>query len=261
MLCFQRLTCFGVVLLSAATLQKENRVMLGFTRMLLSAIVCLSLLVGTVCGASDLPPWIVEKGLQGDPRVGVGCLPVTLYDGWEGNAVDPTGKKDSTKAIRQAIHDAYQFDMVCFFPTGTYLVSDTLECVQRVIPRKAGKDNKNYFPAKKEFTLVGSTKGARPVIKLANHSESFLKDWRHPIRVNFFPAASICLLLLAIAYGAIALLFLFHGAFHLFRVLISFLSESVRSVKKSLTFCPNINVFMNALFEHIILSISGNTSL
>ena len=147
--------------------------MLGFTRMLFSAIVCLSLLVGTVLGVSDLPPWIVEKGLQGDPRVEVGCLPVTLYDGWEGNAVDPTGKKDSTKAIRQAIHDAYQFDMVCFFPIGTYLVSDTLECVQRVIPRKAGKDNKNYFPAKKEFTLVGSTKGARPVIKLANHSPGF----------------------------------------------------------------------------------------
>lgn len=46
------------------------------------------------------------------------------------------------------------------------------------------------------FLLLMITYAAR----LANHSESFKKDWHHPIRVNFFPAVSICLLLFAVGY-------------------------------------------------------------
>jgi len=37
--------------------------------------------------------------------------------------------------------------------------------------------------------------------KVLRHREQAAKDWRHPVRVNFFPAISICFLLLAIAYG------------------------------------------------------------
>lgn len=46
------------------------------------------------------------------------------------------------------------------------------------------------------FILLMVTYAAR----LANHSDDFKKDWHHPIRVNFFPAISICFLLFAIGY-------------------------------------------------------------
>jgi tellurite resistance protein len=46
------------------------------------------------------------------------------------------------------------------------------------------------------FAVVLSAQGARLVL----HRSEVLKDFRHPIRVNFFPAVSICFLLLSIGY-------------------------------------------------------------
>lgn len=37
--------------------------------------------------------------------------------------------------------------------------------------------------------------------KIAKHWEAVKKEFSHPIRLNFFPAVSICLLLLAVAFG------------------------------------------------------------
>ncbi len=47
------------------------------------------------------------------------------------------------------------------------------------------------------FGLIMVMQGAR----FAAYPAAVKKDWRHPIRVNFFPAISICFLLLAIAYN------------------------------------------------------------
>ncbi|NOX57018.1 MAG: hypothetical protein GXP27_21780, partial [Planctomycetes bacterium] len=41
---------------------------------------------------------------------------------------DPTGQRDSTAAIQAAIDFARLHQLVCFFPSGEYRVSDTLVC-------------------------------------------------------------------------------------------------------------------------------------
>ena len=41
------------------------------------------------------------------------------------------------------------------------------------------------------------------LIRLIRYPQAIVKDWKHPIRVNFFPALSICFLLLAIAFQEI----------------------------------------------------------
>ena len=45
---------------------------------------------------------------------------------------DPTGTADSTEAIQRAVNDARDHGLVCFFPEGTYLISDTISCEQQV---------------------------------------------------------------------------------------------------------------------------------
>nr|MEE4269136.1 SLAC1 anion channel family protein [Candidatus Krumholzibacteria bacterium] len=40
-------------------------------------------------------------------------------------------------------------------------------------------------------------------VRLMRYPAAVSKDWRHPIRINFFPALSICFLLLAIGYNEI----------------------------------------------------------
>jgi hypothetical protein len=95
---------------------------------------------------------------------------------------DPTCAKDSTAGIQSAINDAYNKNMVAFFPSGTYCVSNTLEGVKPGIRQKGHE-------------LVGSTAGSTPVIKLKANSpgfgnESNLKPviWLHTICVENDPA-------------------------------------------------------------------------
>ncbi|MCF6312868.1 MAG: glycoside hydrolase family 55 protein [Verrucomicrobiales bacterium] len=59
-------------------------------------------------------------------------------------AADPTGKIDSTKAIQQAVNFARDHQLVCFFPAGDYLISDTIVCA-------------NYLYLRSNFKLQGTT--------------------------------------------------------------------------------------------------------
>ena len=70
---------------------------------------------------ADLPAGVPPD----NPLAQIGCLDVTLpvY------GADPSGTADSTVAIQNAVNDAYDYRMVCFFPSGTYNVSDTLRCM------------------------------------------------------------------------------------------------------------------------------------
>jgi len=52
---------------------------------------------------------------------------------------DPTGKRDATKALQHAIDFVRDHQMVCFFPPGTYRVSDTLTCTQQLYRRSNGR--------------------------------------------------------------------------------------------------------------------------
>ena len=98
----------------------------------------------------------LEKRYPDNTLVQQGYLPVTLQ------GADPSGQTDSTDAIQKTIDLAYQGNMVCFFPAGTYLVSRQLVCHQ---PR----DNMTTV-----HVLTGSNQnGKRPVIRLADAAEGF----------------------------------------------------------------------------------------
>ena len=98
---------------------------------------------------------------------------------------DPMGKSDSTKAIQAAINFARDHQMVCFFPSGTYVISDTLSCVQGYYKRQHGKISAApNFPC----VLVGSQmKGKmRPRIVLAPRSSGFGNPEKPKYVVHFW---------------------------------------------------------------------------
>jgi hypothetical protein len=85
---------------------------------------------------------------------------------------DASGKTDSTKAIQSAIEFACMNQMICFFPAGTYLISDTLNCVE---PRYRRQNGAETSAANFPNVLAGSAKSQkeRAVIKLAPASPGF----------------------------------------------------------------------------------------
>lgn len=86
-------------------------------------------------------------------------------------SADPTGARDSTEAIRAAVHYARTYRMAAFFPPGDYLISDMLHCYQSLMvndrnPRRMGELG---FGEDGYVALIGSTKDpkkrARIVLK------------------------------------------------------------------------------------------------
>lgn len=96
---------------------------------------------------------------------------------------DPTGKSDSTEAIQYAVQFACTNFMACFFPSGTYRISDTIECVAPMYRRQNGKTTGSARNAPN--VLIGSAKGPRPVIMLAPSSPKF-SDAANPAYVVYF---------------------------------------------------------------------------
>jgi hypothetical protein len=91
-------------------------------------------------------------------------------------SADPTGQKDSTEAIRQAVHYGRSYRMAVFFPAGDYLVSDMLHCYQaRIISEKPY--NKYLLGGSEDgnVVMVGSTKdpAKRARIVLKENSPGF----------------------------------------------------------------------------------------
>ncbi|MDP3072596.1 MAG: glycosyl hydrolase family 28-related protein [Opitutaceae bacterium] len=78
---------------------------------------------------------------------------------------DQTGRKDATRAIQAAVNFARDHQMVCFFPAGTYRVSDTIECIQNPSRQGGGM----FWPC----VLQGSRRGVRPKIVLTARSPGF----------------------------------------------------------------------------------------
>ena len=79
---------------------------------------------------------------------------------------DPSGRRDSTRALQQAIDFARDQQMVAFFPSGTYRVSDTLQALRGPSARVWGGGR--MLPC----VLVGAAK-RRPRILLAPRSPGF----------------------------------------------------------------------------------------
>jgi len=72
----------------------------------------------------SIPPTVTSTGHQNDRLVTAGYLDVTWY------GADWTGHNDSTTAIQNAINDGIKYSMTVYVPSGTYLVSNTLNGVQ-----------------------------------------------------------------------------------------------------------------------------------
>jgi hypothetical protein len=101
-------------------------------------------------------------------------------------SADPTGKTDSTTAIQAAVVFARDHQMACFFQPGTYLLSDTLTCVQQLYKRANGRVfGGNRFPN----MLVGSRAGARrPRLVLAPKAAGFGDAAKPKVFVRFCPS-------------------------------------------------------------------------
>lgn len=97
---------------------------------------------------------------------------------------DPSGQGDSTAALQAAVRFARDHQLACYFPSGTYRLSDTLECVQQLYRRANGRVfGGNRFPN----LLVGSRTGAqRPKLLLAPRSPGFDDPQRPKIFVHFW---------------------------------------------------------------------------
>ncbi|TWT79196.1 Pectate lyase superfamily protein [Planctomycetes bacterium CA13] len=90
---------------------------------------------------------------------------------------DPTGHTDATTTIQRAVNDARDHGVACYFPSGTYLISDTISCQQKVTklnqPRSTDGRTQHYWNQPNRIVLLGSTKGERPILKLSEKAKGF----------------------------------------------------------------------------------------
>ncbi len=124
--------------------------------------------------------WLSADEPDRSPLAALGFVDVTAPP----FSADPTGRKDSTEAIQRAIVYARDHQMVCFFPPGEYLVSDTLECRQ-YRPLTAGgtrRKGTREYPC----VLVGSRRGPRPRIVLAPNSPGFSDPSKPKYVIHFW---------------------------------------------------------------------------
>lgn len=140
----------------------------------------------------DLIRLEIPEELENSPLAKSGLVDVThpFFN------ADMDGERDSTAAVRKAVEFARNHQMVCYFPRGTYLVSDTITCIQNLYLPKNGENYQTgngrvawarNFPC----VLMGSRKdpASRPVLKLAPNSPGFGKPGK-PKRVIHFWARS-----------------------------------------------------------------------
>jgi hypothetical protein len=126
-------------------------------------LLALALFAGAVLGRPGLPdfadPVWTQKGL----------LPVTLF-----GAV-PNDAGDDTKAIQEALIAARDRGMTTYLPSGTYLISNTLKCQQRVV----NNGQRWISERRKPCTLVGAGTGERSQLRLVPGAPGF-DDPEHP---------------------------------------------------------------------------------
>lgn len=126
----------------------------------------------------------LPRSLKKSPIAKLGFIDVTAPP----FLADPTGKNDSTQALQKAIDFARDHQLVCFFPPGRYLVSNTLQCIQNNYRRTNGKivGGRN-FPC----VLLGSSRSKkRPQIILRPYASGF-QDPIHPKYLIHFWARQI----------------------------------------------------------------------
>jgi hypothetical protein len=133
------------------------------------------LLSGVSLITENPPDDRIKPGCEiADPLADLGCFDITKAPYF----ADPTGKTDSTQALQKAVNDGRDKGLVCYFPEGTYIVSDTISCEQKVEklaePKHVDGGTEHYWPVKRTpIVLIGSTRGKRPVIRLSKDAKGF----------------------------------------------------------------------------------------
>jgi hypothetical protein len=147
----------------------------SYVRRRFRSAVFFAALVFTMIGKSAQA---IPSGALTDPRYALGYLVVSHY------GATPNDGLDDTAAIQTALDDAYDNDLVLFFPTGTYQISDTLKCRRWRDSTGAGSNDcgnptVTFAPggpfARKGYRLAGEhgTGGVRPLIKLVPVNAAF----------------------------------------------------------------------------------------
>ena len=127
----------------------------------------------------------IEAKIRIYENVNVTLFPDSLklylqYHEWEKGFLDVTqppyraigdGITDDSKAIQQAINDAFACNLVVFFPSRTFLVSDQLTCIQPAGPDLPNNPTGESGQRKFGHLLSGSEKnGVWPTIRLKDNS-------------------------------------------------------------------------------------------
>ena len=92
---------------------------------------------------------------------------------------DAEGQRDCTDAINEAIRTAQRYHYVCYFPMGTYLISDTLQAQQYIWWDDYPYDKYRIVQRSYPVVLMGERREdkdgniERPTIYLAPYSEGF----------------------------------------------------------------------------------------
>lgn len=107
------------------------------------------------CGA------VIPQAAKDDPLFAKGYLVVTYYPGVY---ADGSHAPTTRAGLQAAIDDAFANRKVVYFPAGTYLIDNTLKCHTW---------NDGNGPTLNYHVLVGSTLGARPVIKLDSSASGY----------------------------------------------------------------------------------------
>ncbi|OHD63468.1 MAG: hypothetical protein A2096_17295 [Spirochaetes bacterium GWF1_41_5] len=96
---------------------------------------------------------------------------------------DSTGKKDCTKAVQAAVDFSRDHDLICFFPPGTYLLSDSIICRNLLNVRANGRISTEGGAC----ALTGSAKDPqkRAVLMLAPRSSGFTDPEQKKIFIHF----------------------------------------------------------------------------
>lgn len=131
---------------------KKKKAIIFFTFVVVSIFVILGMFLDRLVAPIDQQAAVVT----GQELRQAGLYDVTSTEfGTDNQGADPTGVRDSTSAIQEAMDTAYRSGGTTFFPPGTYKITKTLTALSE---RKV----------KLNYQLVGSTEGSSlPIIKLA----------------------------------------------------------------------------------------------
>ncbi len=135
----------------------------------------------------------VPQAAIDDPLFAKGYLVVTHYPGVS-NANDVNAAPNTTAGLNLALADAYENNLVAYFPVGTYYVDDTLKA-HTATGLPSTEPGYTHATPRNALVIVGANDhGNRPTFKLAPTAAGF-DDSTHPKPVlefmNFNDAAHI----------------------------------------------------------------------